>query len=180
MGDVRTLFTFTQFEQLPDRPGKAELLRGELIELPPAKIRHDRVSHRLYRRLDTILEDLHDLGAAQNLGSVCHEVGYRLEPLSWLKPEVSITYRGQPEGDYLEGAPALAVEVLSESNTARKIARKIEAFLEHGAKEIWVIDTNRRQVRICKAAGPETIHTGRFSTELLPGVEIDLDAILGA
>jgi len=179
MGDVRTLLTFEQFEQLPDSPGKSELLRGELIELPPAKIRHDRVSHRLYRRLDTILEDLHDLGAVPDLASAYHGVGYRLEPLSWLRPDVSITYRGQPEGDYLEGAPALAVEILSESNTARLIARKIEVFLEHGAKEVWVLDSKRRQVRICKAGG-ETIHTGRFFTELLPGVEIDLDAILGA
>ena len=35
MGTVKTLLTFEAFEQLPDQPGKQELVRGELIEMPP-------------------------------------------------------------------------------------------------------------------------------------------------
>ena len=35
-----TLLTFEELEQLPDEPGKMELLDGELIRLPPAKKRH--------------------------------------------------------------------------------------------------------------------------------------------
>ena len=32
--------TFREFAQLPNAPGKRELLDGELIELPPPKLRH--------------------------------------------------------------------------------------------------------------------------------------------
>jgi Uma2 family endonuclease len=53
--DVRTLLTFEQFEQLPDQPGKRELLRGELIELPPAKLKHNRTAHRFYEVLKPAL-----------------------------------------------------------------------------------------------------------------------------
>jgi hypothetical protein len=37
---------------LPELPaGKRELLRGELIDLPPAKFMDDEIAHRLYDRL---------------------------------------------------------------------------------------------------------------------------------
>ena len=55
MGTVKTLLTFEEFEQLPDQPGKQELIRGELIEMPPADLKHNRISHRIYKRLDTAI-----------------------------------------------------------------------------------------------------------------------------
>ena len=37
MGTTTSLMTFEDFERLPEEPGKRELLKGELIELQPAK-----------------------------------------------------------------------------------------------------------------------------------------------
>jgi Uma2 family endonuclease len=51
MGTVKTLLTFEEFEQLPDQPGKRELVRGEVIELPPAKLEHNRIADRICDRL---------------------------------------------------------------------------------------------------------------------------------
>ena len=51
MGTTTTLLTFEEFERLPDQPGKRELLEGELIELPPAELKHNRIAHRIYHRL---------------------------------------------------------------------------------------------------------------------------------
>ena len=56
MGTTRTILTFEEFENLPSQPGKCELLRGELLELPAAKLRHNRLSHRIYKRLEAALE----------------------------------------------------------------------------------------------------------------------------
>jgi Uma2 family endonuclease len=179
MGGVRTQLTFEQFEQLPDRPGKDELLEGELFELPPAKFKHNWSAHRLHKSLDIALEELHARGAASELGEAYHEMGYRLGRLTWLVPDVSITHASQAVGDYLQGAPALAVEILSDDNTPRKVARKVKAFLEHGAVQVWVLDCERREIRIHTSAGPETVHTGQFYPDLLPGIKIDLDQILG-
>ena len=105
MGDVRTLLTFEQFEQLPDEAGKSELLGGELIELPPAEFRHNEISRRLFLWLRATLRKLHRCGRAAEPGTAYHEMGYQLGPLTWLQPDVSITHAGQPEGDYFEGAP---------------------------------------------------------------------------
>ena len=179
MGDVRTLLTFEQFEQLPDEPGKCELLEGELIALPPAKWRHNSRSERLFLRLRAIVRKMQARGEGARLGDVHHEMGYRLGPLTWLQPDVSITDPGQPANDYYEGAPALAVEMVSESNTPRKIARKVAAFLAHGALEAWVVYPDRREVLVHRQGFDVATWSGRFSTDLLPGVKIDLDAILG-
>src|SRR5437868_4346429 len=87
-----SLMTFEEFERLPETPGKQELLRGELIELPPAKKCHDDISHRLFM---TLL-------ATGSPGEVRHETSYRISrnPESWLVPDVSITHPGQPFDDY--------------------------------------------------------------------------------
>jgi Uma2 family endonuclease len=47
MGTVKTLLTFEEFEQLPDQPGKRELVRGELIEAPPPEYKHDDIADRI-------------------------------------------------------------------------------------------------------------------------------------
>jgi hypothetical protein len=36
MDAVKTLLTFAEFEQLPEEPGRCELLDGEITRLPPA------------------------------------------------------------------------------------------------------------------------------------------------
>jgi len=179
MGDVRTLLTFEQFEQLPDEPGKCELLEGELIQLPPAKRKHNLRSESLFLWLRDAIMNMHARGLAAAPGDPHHEMGYRLGPLTWLQPDVSITHAGQPGGDYYEGAPALAVEMVSESNTPRKIARKVEAFLSHGAVEVWVIYPDSRELLVHRLGAEVATRSGRFTSDLLPGLEIDLDAILG-
>ena len=42
------LLSFEEFEQLPDEPGKAELLDGELLRLPPAKRKHSELVRRIH------------------------------------------------------------------------------------------------------------------------------------
>ena len=102
-----TLLTFDEFEQLPDAPGKRELLDGELIEIPPPKKRHSKVQHRIHRNLSPYVLEW-------GLGEVYVEAGYKLGPRHWLQPDVSLVSTTQdnasdPDG-YFEGAPRLAIE----------------------------------------------------------------------
>src|SRR5258708_5915845 len=43
-----------------------------------------------------------------------------------------------PDG-YYEGAPALAIEVASDSNTAAQLDLKIEQYFSHGSDEVWIV-----------------------------------------
>ncbi len=123
------MLTFEEFELLPEIAGKQELIGGELIGLPPPKFQHSLVAHRLYRRLLSAGDDRAYL-----------EAGYRIGG-GWLQPDVSVAHPNHPLRDgYLSGAPQLAVEVLSPSNTASAIERKLTLYFADGAAEVWVID----------------------------------------
>jgi Uma2 family endonuclease len=89
-------------------------------------------------------------------------MGYKIgkKPDSWLIPDVSITHRDQPSGDYYEGAPLIAVEVISELNTANQVDRKIEKYLASGSLEVWVVYPETRRV-LTHYAGRDEVEIGR-------------------
>ena len=175
-----TLMTFQEFERLPDEPRKLELLKGELIRMPPAKRKHMKSTHNLFRLLDRIVEDLRSRRPDLLLGEVFMEMGYRLEsdPESWLIPDISITHAGQAGDDYYEGAPLVAVEVASESQSAPYLEAKAQMHLSHGGREVWLVYPKTRHVWICRA-GKSTVDLQEqaIRSELLPGAEIPFDDI---
>jgi Uma2 family endonuclease len=174
LSTIRKHMQFAEFESLPDHPGKRELLRGELIELPPAKQRHNQIAERMYLRLREILSD----ARISSLGEVHHEMGYLFEDGSWLQPDVSITHAGQTVANYYLGSPALAVEIVSESNTADEIAGKVETYLTHGASEVWILYPNRGQLWLHTHDGHAEKHSARLASSLLGGAVLDLDQML--
>jgi hypothetical protein len=99
--------TFEEFEQLPDEPGKIELLQGELIRIPPAEAVHQEEAERLAELLRVATESARLAGAA--IGKVHHEMGYQLSKRSWLQPDVSIRHPNQPLDRYYQGSPMMVV-----------------------------------------------------------------------
>src|SRR5689334_14680357 len=95
MGMVSTLLTFDEFEQLPDKPGKLELLRGELIELPPPEQDHNDIAQLIFIALFDTLRKLRDESPELPLGRAYQETGYKISPNSWLQPGVSLTHPAQ-------------------------------------------------------------------------------------
>lgn len=47
-------------------------------------------------------------------------------------PHVSVPFHNQSRGEYMEGAPLLAIEIISPSNRADLIERKISIYLASG------------------------------------------------
>jgi len=174
MGTTTTnLMTFEEFERLPDLPGKFELLKGELLSMPPAKYRHMDSAERLYNLLGRIVRRLRRRRPDLALGAVHHEMGYQMgaDPRSWLQPDVSIAYPDQPLEDYYLGAPLLAVEVASESQSSTTLEAKAQECLAHGSREVWLIYPKTRCVWVCWAGGSR-IEREAIHSDLLPGVEI--------
>ncbi|HUI79829.1 MAG TPA: Uma2 family endonuclease [Bryobacteraceae bacterium] len=166
-----TLLSFEEFEQLPSEPGKMELLDGELIRLPPAKFKHASAAHRLRDLLKPLVAS-----AGASLGEAYVEMGYKLGKRTWLQPDVSISFFNQPCGDYLDGAPALAVEIISESNRAEDMDRKVKAYLASGGIEVWVIYPKTQSVWVFRK-GPAEEFRGSLRSEITPGLVIDLDQL---
>jgi Uma2 family endonuclease len=160
------LLTFEEFERLPDEPGKLELLDGGLIRLPPAEFNHMEIVHRLYDLLKPIIDSL-------GQGRVYMEMGYKFGQKAWLQPDVSISHPHQPRVKYFENAPALAIEVISESNKAEDMDLKVKTYLANGGIEVWVVYPKTQSVSVFHAGHIEEFR-GTLRSSVLPGLEIDL------
>jgi Uma2 family endonuclease len=173
-----TLVTFEQFEAMPSVEwSKQELIEGELITVPPPELPHARAARRIGRLLDKHLAGVPGMSDDQ----VYVETGYLIPkgPGSWLVPDVSVTHINQPGEKYLEGAPMLAVEVVSKSNTVRKIARKVEIYFENGAREIWVVYPKTATIVVHYAGDPTVVRcTDRLISRLFPGFSPKIEDIL--
>ncbi|HEV3332703.1 MAG TPA: Uma2 family endonuclease [Bryobacteraceae bacterium] len=168
-----TLLSFEEFEQLPSEPGKLELLDGELIHLPPAKFKHMKLAYRLCDLLKPIVAASDN---AAGLGEVYPEMGYKIGQKAWLVPDVSINRINQPCGDYLEGSPALAVEIISEANRAEDVDRKVKTYLANGGKEVWVVYPKTQYVLVFGEGRVEEFR-GTLRSAIVPGLLIDLDQL---
>jgi Uma2 family endonuclease len=173
MGVSTSLLTFEEFEQMPDEPGKLELLDGELIRLPPPKFDHVDIADRL---CDILKLALAGPNRSPQLGRAYVEMGYQMSGAAWLRPDVSVLHAHQPCGGYLEGAPALAVEIISESNTAQEIDRKVKKYLSNGGIEVWVVYPKTQCVWVFRQGHAEEFR-GKLRSELFPGLTIDLDSL---
>ncbi len=175
MGLISTVVTFEQFQALPDQPGKHELLEGQLIEMPPAGFRHTRVQHRIFEALHSHLRE------RPHAATAFIEAGFVLGRESWLQPDVSLVLEEQIKaaGDFLEGAPHVAIEVISPSNCAETVDRKIRLYLDHGSREIWVFYPATRRVWLYAPDGSASEFRQQFSSPLLPGFALDLTTLFG-
>jgi Uma2 family endonuclease len=89
MGGVKTLFTFEEFERMESKPGKQELIEGELLELPPPELKYQKVSHRIFLGLHEAVMQAQTRGEALRLAVAYRETGYRFPDNSYLVPDVS-------------------------------------------------------------------------------------------
>jgi Uma2 family endonuclease len=173
MATTTNLLHWEAFERLPDDGMHREVLEGELIVLPPPKFGHSEVARRASRALQ-VLED-------RKLGRVYMEAGYKLsqDPATWIQPDVSFVREArvkatQADG-YCLGAPDLAVEVISPSESAEDVERKIALMLAQGSIAIWVMYSRTRTVRVFHRDGSSEVrgeHQTLSLPELLPGWEL--------
>ncbi len=168
----------TTAEELLSAPsdlGRCELVRGELIMMSPGKGRHGAVEARIVRWLLSFV-DPNDLGEV--FGS---SAGYVLSrnPDTVREPDVSFLgterLKGQDLDTFLEGAPDLAVEVLSPSNTAAEMREKMADYFGAGCRVVWIVDPLRRSVVVHRPDGSSLILTEDDTLteeEFLPGFSL--------
>ena len=73
-------------------------------------------------------------------------------------PDISFVSRDKLKGltelpdGFLDGAPDLAIEVLSPNNTIAEIDQKILEYFENGSRLVWVINLKLRYVLVYRSA----------------------------
>jgi Uma2 family endonuclease len=144
--------TWESFEKLPDSDGlHRELIEGELQILARPKSGHSNVASNAYEALRPLLE--------RGVGRIYLEAGYRLfeDRRTWIQPDVSFLrmerVRQTASSNYFMGGPDLAIEVVSPSESAADLNRKVELLLKAGSLAVWVLYPEQRGVRVFLPSG---------------------------
>jgi Uma2 family endonuclease len=160
-------------EQLLARSGngRAELVYGELVELPPLGFLHSKLVVRVLSWIMTFLET-HPLGVA---GTELGTVLARNPDLVYAPDVCFIAKAREPAPDsrrFFEGAPDLAIEVLSPDDRPGKRKAKIQAYLAAGTRLVWVLDPDDSTVSVHRPSGQVQVYSGGHEVtgeEVLPG-----------
>ena len=164
MSTATQLMTFAEFEQLPDMPGKQELINGRLVAMPPPETEHSVVSKRVFRIfLNSLPEE-----------RVWHDhTGYRVAG-GWLEPDASVSWPDQPRDEkYILRAPMIAVEVLS---PGEDLEEKVPIYFHEGALEVWILNSTKKTMTIYQLTAGVVFHfnvEGEYRCEEI-GVTISL------
>ncbi len=178
MSTQKTLLTADQFfDFCCKNDGRYELVDGEVVKLSPARRRHGRTAINIGTAFNLYSRQ-------RGIGYAEVEVGYivRQWPDTVRAPDVSFVLNDSDEYDdgFVPGAPDIAVEVVSPSNTAAEIERKIGEYLAAGSQRVWVVYSANRRVIIHHPDGTTFTYTRDdviTDEELLPGFSLPLSEI---
>ena len=141
--------TAEELLRMPDDGFRYELVRGELRKMPPAGHVHGRSTSFIGGYL---MIHVKTNGLGLTYGA---ETGFLLasDPDHLRAPDAAFvrSERAEDVGDapgYFPGAPDLAVEVISPSDSYTNVDEKVADWLDAGTAAVIVVDPRRRVVRL--------------------------------
>ncbi len=179
MATTRPLLSLEDFERLPDDDFRHELDRGELVIVTAPKFRHGRIAQRINFALSKFVYE-------RDLGEVYSEVAYLLaeDPPTLRIPDVSFLRAERagstPDDEYVRGAPDLAVEIISPSDHAEGVARKVRQYVAAGSRAVWTVYPKACEIhRFSPDATVRIVSTDALLEEpgLFPGWSLSLSEL---
>jgi len=146
--------TAQELHTLP-RGNRYALVKGELRKMPPAGGEHGGIAMH-------VGASLYQAVTAQHLGRVyATETGFLLatNPDTVLAPDAAFV-RSERLAQltdvvgFIPGAPDLAVEVISPSDTYTEVEEKVTLWLQHGTRMVVVVNPRRRRVTVYRPDRP--------------------------
>jgi Uma2 family endonuclease len=149
MATVTILLTADDLWNLPSDGKRHELVKGELLTMPPAGFEHGSLESRLTTRLYVFVD-------GKRLGVVvCGDTGFVLErdPDTLRAPDIAFVRQERVVAKgitkkYWEGPPDLAIEIISPTDTYYEVDEKVEQWLEAGTELVWIVNPRRKTVTI--------------------------------
>jgi Uma2 family endonuclease len=173
---TKTLLTADELERMPDDDSvRTELDEGELITMPPAGWDHGD-------RGVNITAILHNFVKKNRLGKVLSaDTGFRLGNDTVRAPDVAFVRKERVEAlkskGFAKGAPDLAVEIFSPSDSVRQLMRKVKQYFAAGCHTVWIVYPGRREIHVLEAGGADRLlRVGDTveAPELLPGFSVSV------
>ena len=142
--------TYEDYAALPDDGRRYQVLDGELCVTPPPGTRHQEIIGHLYVAMHVHVRT-HGLGRV-----FVAPVDVILSNTSIVQPDVVFVATdrlGLVSARGIEGAPTLAVEILSASTATLDRRRKRDLYARHGVPYYWIVDGEARTIEAYRLAG---------------------------
>ncbi len=175
-------WTEEELQALPKDGYDYELVDGELVMSPKNNFEHESICARLFLALASF-NCAHHLGTVlgSNLGCWMHNRNCRAPDISFISKQrlQQLGFKTSTR-KFLPGAPDLAVEIISPSNTRAEIDSRLKDFFASGTQLAWIVHPDEQFVEVCHSPtdreilGPGAILGGET---LLPGLRVPLDEL---
>jgi len=173
--------TAEELLRLPDDGSRYELIEGELKRMTPAGFRHGAIVMALSRPLAEHV-------VSKQIGLVAGaETGFKLKsnPDTVRAPDIAFVSRQRLKAEgipdtFWPGAPDLAVEVLSPSDTLYGVEDNVATWLQCGTRLVWVVHPKCRAVLVHRPDAP-VVTLGETDTlegeDVVPGFRYPVEDI---
>ena len=160
-----TQLTIEDFERLPAEEAKNhELVDGELVLVPGNTLKHNRIQLSLAFRLLPVVGG----------GMLVSEQEYdfagnaHAPDLSYFGPDKKPL--AEEDRRIQRFVPDLAIEIISQNDTAKALLRKKERYRTCGVLEVWILSIDTEEILVYSVHGNRILKgADTLQTDLLPG-----------
>ena len=170
--ESKKVWTEAELGALPEDGYLHEVVHGELVMSPENSFYHGDICADLVMALRSFAK-------ANKLGAVWDSsTGFWMKNRNCRAPDVSFVCKARLKGlrrstaSFFQGAPDLAVEILSPTNTRQEIDERLKDFFSSGTQIAWIIDPAMERVEICQSLTNRALLSAGGSLDgqhLLPG-----------
>lgn len=169
---VATAMTADELLRLPDDGWRYELVEGELKKMAPSGARHARVAANIIASLVQHVRE-HRAGAVY-----ASEMGFRISrtPDTVRAPDAAFVRAARvvDTPGFFDGAPDLAVEVISPSDSYSEVDEKTLTWLRAGARAVLLVDPRTQTIRVHRPDSAVIVTQTIEVEEVLPGWRLSL------
>ena len=164
------------YEEMPEGPPYHQVIEGNLVMSPSPTLHFIK---KLFLKIASLINQFLETNPIGEVFAAPLDVF--LDDINIYQPDVIfiskrrldiITEKG------IEGAPDLAIEILSPSTARLDKGIKRKQFARHGVKELWLVDPETRTIEVYllnkDAERPSATHGEKatFESSVLPGLRI--------
>ena len=174
--------TADEYAELPDGPTRHELIDGEVVHMTKPGGEHGALTYELAFALGLFVRE-HRAGQLY-----AAETGFLLQrnPDTVRAPDVAfIAANRVAEADtpkYIPIATDLVAEVVSPSDRSSDVSEKVQWWLGHGVRLVWVVDPKSQSVTAYHPDGSARVlrrDDALDGGEVLPGFALPLATFFG-
>src|SRR5436309_6780642 len=164
---VTSLMTADELLRMPDDGYRYELVQGELRKMSPAGADHGDVAASIVISLGSYVK-------ARKLGKVyTADPGFYIErdPDTVRAPDVAFVSRERvvKTPRFFEGAPDLAIEVVSPNDTYMEVEEKALQLLHAGTRAVIVVIPKTQSARVYRTGKLEVLTDAITVEDIIPG-----------